>query len=373
MKRLLSAFLAMTTAVALAGCGSSSGQSQTTAAATTAAAAETTAAEETTEAAEETTEAAAEEISYPEMTLLYDTTCTEASTSGQGALLTVQYIEETINGAVKVDKHDNYSLFAQDQIIPAVMSGELAISATTAAYMADYMPKLTVLASAYLFSSFDHWKNYYNSEDWLALTDEIAAETNVRVIGVSNKGGRTINLTTDKKILTRADMSGISLRMPNSDSWLFLGEALGGNPVPVVGADIYMALQTGMVDAQENPVGNTLDMGLYEVTKSVTLTNHMYLEDWFIVNEDVWQSMTPKLQQVMRDAVAVGYDYVTDSCWSELENQMKEISEEYGIVFYDMTDEERGAYREEVLQYYFDKGQADSWDMDLYEVIQSYQ
>lgn len=309
---------------------------------------------------------------FPEMTLLYDTTCTEVSTSGQGALLTVEYIEEQTGGAVKVDKHDNYSLYPQDQIIPAVMSGELAMSATTAAYMADYMPKLTVLASAYLFSSFDHWESYYNSEEWLALTDEIAAETNVRVLGVSNKGGRTINLKEDRKVLSRADMEGVSLRMPNSESWLFLGEALGGSPVPVVGGDIYMALQTGMVDAQENPVGNTLDMGLYEVTKSVTLTNHMYLEDWFIMNEDVWQSMTPELQEVIREAVAVGYDYVTDTCWNSLEEQMVQINEEFGITFYDMTDEERGAYREEVLQYYFDKGQADAWDMDLYEEIQSF-
>lgn len=359
MKRIISILMVLVMVFAVAACGQT---------------AQTQPAEDKTDsaAAAEPAESGAAAAEFPKMTLLYDTTCTEASTSGQGALVTVKYIEDATNGAVTVDKHDNYSLFAQDQIIPAVMSGELAMSATTAAYMADYMPKLTVLASAYLFSSFDHWKNYYNSEDWLALTDEIAQETNIRVIGVSNKGGRTINLTTDKKILHRSDMAGISLRMPNSESWLFLGEALGGNPVPVVGADIYMALQTGMVDAQENPIGNTLDMGLYEVTKSVTLTNHMYLEDWFIVNEDVWQSMTPEMQQVMRDAVAAGYDYVTDSCWSSLEQQMKDIAEQYGIVFYDMTDEERGTYREEVLNYYFEKGMADSWDMDLYDVIQSY-
>ena len=308
----------------------------------------------------------------PSMTLLYDTTCTEASTSGQGALVTVKYIEEQTNGKVKVDKHDNYSLFPQDQIIPAVMSGDLAMSATTAAYMADYMPKLKVLASAYLFSSFDHWKNYYNSKDWLEVTDEIAKETGVRVIGVSNKGGRTINLVRDQKILHRSDLAGTTIRMPNSESWLFLGEALGANPVPVVGGDIYMSLQTGMVKGQDNPVGNTLDMGLYEVTKSVTLTNHMYLEDWFIVNEKVWQSMGPELQQILRDAVAAGYGYVTDYCWSALQQQMEEISAEQGIVFYDMTDDERGTYRKEVLQYYFDKGMAADWDMDLYDAIQAY-
>lgn len=315
--------------------------------------------------------ASADYENIPEMTLLYDTTCTEASTSGQGALITVKEIEEMTGGKVKVDKYDNYSLYPQDQIIPAVMSGELAMSATTAAYMADYMPKLSVLGSAYLFSSFKHWHDYYNSEEWLALTDEIAETLNIRVLGISNKGGRTINLIKDQKVLHRSDLAGIPLRMPNSEAWLFLGEALGGNPVPVVGADIYMALQTGMVEAQENPVGNTLDMGLYEVTKSVTLTNHMYLEDWFIMNEDVWKSMTPELQEIIRKAVQDGYDYVTDYCWSNLETQMKDISEKYGIVFYDMTDEERGAYREEVLQYYFDQGKAD-WDMDLYNVIQSY-
>lgn len=318
------------------------------------------------------TVAAAALADYTPITILYDSTCTDSSTSGQGSAIMVKYIEETSGGVVKVDAHSNYSLFPQDQIIPAVMSGQLAMSATTAAYMADYMPKLKVLASAYLFSSFNHWKTYYNSQDWLDLTDEIAAETGIRVIGVSNKGGRTINLKEDRKVLTRADMAGVKLRMPNSDSWLFLGEALGGNPIPVVGGEIYNALQTGMVDAQENPVGNTFDMGLYEVTKSVTLTNHMYLEDWFIVSEAVWQSLNAETQQLLRDAVAAGYDFVTSTCWDNLETQKVDIAEKFGIVFYDMTDEERGAYRAEVLQYYFDKGQAADWDMDLYDVIQSY-
>lgn len=214
--------------------------------------------------------ALAEAPEYDEVTILYDSTCTETSTSGVGSQIIVDYIQEKSGGKVSVDAHSNYSLFPQDQIIPAVMSGQLGMSATTAAYMADYMPKLTVLGSAYLFSSYDHWKAYYSSQDWLDLTDEIAAETGVRVIGVSNKGGRTINLKDDRKVLTRADMDGVKLRMPNSDSWLFLGEALGGNPIPVVGGEICTALQTGVVDAQENPVGNTLDMGLYEITKSVT-------------------------------------------------------------------------------------------------------
>lgn len=316
--------------------------------------------------------ALAEAPEYDEVTILHDSTCTETSTSGVGSQIIVDYIQEKSGGKVSVDAHSNYSLFPQDQIIPAVMSGQLGMSATTAAYMADYMPKLTVLGSAYLFSSYDHWKAYYSSQDWLNLTDEIAAETGVRVIGVSNKGGRTINLKDDRKVLTRADMDGVKLRMPNSDSWLFLGEALGGNPIPVVGGEIYTALQTGVVDAQENPVGNTLDMGLYEITKSVTLTNHMYLEDWFIVSEQLWQSLNADTQQLLRDAVAEGYGYVTSTCWDELENQKKEIAEKYGITFYDMTDEERGAYRQEVLQYYFDKGQADAWDMELYDVIQSY-
>ena len=82
--------------------------------------------------------------------------------------------------------------------------------------------------------------------------------------------------------------------------------------------------------------------------------------------------MTPELQEIMIKAVADGYDYVTGYCWDNLEVQMKEISEQYGIVFYDMTDEERGAYREEVLQYYFDNGKTADWDMDLYETIQAY-
>lgn len=93
---------------------------------------------------------------YTKTTILYDSTCTESSTSGIGSQIMVDYIQNTSEGVVTVDAHSNYSLFPQDQIIPAVMNGQLSMSATTAAYMADYMPKLKVLASAYLFSSFNH-------------------------------------------------------------------------------------------------------------------------------------------------------------------------------------------------------------------------
>ena len=72
--------------------------------------------------------AMAEEKEYTNVTILYDSTCTETSTSGIGSQIIVDYIQDNSNGAVTVDAHSNYSLFPQDQIIPAVMSGQLGMT-----------------------------------------------------------------------------------------------------------------------------------------------------------------------------------------------------------------------------------------------------
>ena len=84
-----------------------------------------------------------------------------------------------------------------------------------------------------------------------------------------------LNLRTEKEIKTPADLAGVKLRMPGSDTWLFLGKALGANPLPVAFGEIYTALQTGAIDGQDNPLPTVRAAKFYEVTKQIVMTDHL--------------------------------------------------------------------------------------------------
>jgi TRAP-type C4-dicarboxylate transport system substrate-binding protein len=115
-------------------------------------------------------------------------------------------------------------------------------------------------------------------------------------------GRRQVNLRTEKEIRTPADLAGVKLRMPNTEAWLFLGTALGANPVPLAFTEIYTALQSGAVDGQDNPLPTVRDSRFYEVTKQIVLTSHLVDQNYVAFSKRVWDRFTPAQQATLQKA-----------------------------------------------------------------------
>jgi C4-dicarboxylate-binding protein DctP len=106
----------------------------------------------------------------------------------------------------------------------------------------------------------------------IAISERRSERTGKRIpedIGVGNGGSRQITNNV-REIKTPADMKGLKIRTPNMQSIIECMKALGANPVTIPYADLYMALKTGVVDGQENPLANIGDMKFYEVQKYMT-------------------------------------------------------------------------------------------------------
>jgi TRAP-type C4-dicarboxylate transport system substrate-binding protein len=121
--------------------------------------------------------------------------------------------------------------------------------------------------------SFEHWKAYVNSD----LFDEMAGE-------YKNISGNTIatmtyygarHVTSNKPILAPADMDGLKIRTPNAPAYQMFPKATGANPTPMAFAEVYLALQQGVVDAQENPLPTIQFKKFYEVQSNINLTGHI--------------------------------------------------------------------------------------------------
>src|SRR3989339_809652 len=199
-----------------------------------------------------------------------------------------EVVERVSAGNIKVKTYDSASLFKQEQEVSAVKSGQADITATAAPWLTDGSPWISMFTAGYIFKSYDHMTTVLNGEIGKQAFERVAKEQGIRPLGAQYLGTRQLNMVKDVWIKTPDDLKGVKLRMPNSDSWLFLGRALGANPTPISFSELYMALQPKTVDGQDNPLPSTKNAKFFEVTKSITLTNHLVDSVWPAINEAKW-------------------------------------------------------------------------------------
>lgn len=276
-------------------------------------------------------------------------------------------IEKSTEGRVKVEIHHSSSLYNQDNERQALMRGNLEMAYTSAPWMAEFVPSLNMFTAGYMFKDYDHMTKVLNGEIGKQVFEEVVEKTGVRPLGAFYLGSREINLRENKEVKTPEDLKGVKLRMPNTPSWLFLGEALGANPTPLAFSELYMALSTGAVDGQDNPLPTVQNAKFYEVTKSISLTHHIIDSTWPTINEEVWQEMGPELQEKMYAAVEKAREF-TDQTNLKAEAELVEFMKQQGLT---VTEPDREAFSTQVLNKYLENKEiTKDWNMDLYQQVQ---
>lgn len=275
-------------------------------------------------------------------------------------------VERVSGGNIKVKTYDSASLFKQEQEVSAVRSGQADITATAAPWLTDGSPWISMFTAGYIFKSYDHMTKVLNGPIGKAMFERVAKEQGIRPLGAQYLGTRQLNMVKDVWIKTPEDLKGVKLRMPNSDSWIFLGKALGANPTPISFSELYMALQTKTIDGQDNPLPTDKNAKFYEVTKSITLTNHFVDSVWPAINEARWQSLSDQQKGWIMEGVQAGIKYC-DETNLKAEAELVDFFKKAGLKVYNADID---AFSKHVLQLYLDSAYAKKWDMGVYKQIQ---
>jgi len=319
---------------------------------------------ETTQANEEsTTVAPADE----EVTLIFSVNAVPGDAHYEAMMKFKEVAEAKSNGSIKVDTFHSGSLFKQDQELAAVKSGQADIVYMSASWLGEGSPWISMFSAGYMFKSYEHMTATLNGEVGQEVFDRVVSEQSIRPLKAFYLGTRQVNLVKDKEIKVPADLNGVNLRMPNSDAWLFLGKALGANPTPIAFSELYMALQTGTVDGQDNPLPTVQSAKFYEVTKSISITNHLVDSVWPTINEAKWQSLSDNQKTVVLEAMEEARA-VCDETNLNREAELIEFFKEQGLsVYYADID----AFSEEVLAKYIEnKDMTATWDLELFDKVQ---
>lgn len=207
------------------------------------------------------------------------------------------------HGAVNIEIFPNGSLVSAAQELNALQNNTVQMVETSGDEYQNLVGAGMIYEMPYLFTNYNEEVQTFNSKPGQTLVGLIDKTLGVHVLGLFDLGPRELDLATTNHISTPADMKGIKLRMPGGPYWATLGAALGGSVTPVAFTEIYLSLETGVIQAQDNPLPTDVADKFYEVTKQIVLTNHVIEPLMPVINEVTWNKLSPAEQADLQKTV----------------------------------------------------------------------
>lgn len=272
-------------------------------------------------------------------------------------LMFKENVEKALPGQIAVQVHGASSLFRQGTEVPALQRGNLEMSTMTTFEVEQQMPEYGILSSGYLFRDYDHLAKVMRGPIGKEYYDAVAAKMGIQIIEVSYLGTRQLNLREAKDVRTPADLAGVKLRMPGGPGWLALGKGLGVSPTPMAMGEVYLAIKTGTVDGQDNPLSLTKNNNLHEVTKQIVLTSHLVQPVFYAIAKPFWDKLGPAQQEALRKAARESSKFNDDSRLAE-ERQLVDFFTKAGLK---VSTPDIAAFRASVDKQYAESGLAAKW------------
>lgn len=266
-------------------------------------------------------------------------------------------LEELAPGRFDIQLYDSGSLFPQGADLDALQRGNAEVTYLSFQLIADNIPEFGLLTAGYLFQSPQHYRAFMASDIGAEFKQRVSDDIGVQLLDTCYLGTRQLNLRQARDVQTPEDLAGLKLRMPSSDAWLFLGEALGASPTPLPFGEVYLALQTGTIDAQDNPLPTVEAAKFYEVTEQIVLTSHLVDGVNIAVNNQTWEQLTDEEKAAMTEAAVASCNWNNDRRIAE-EARLVKFFEEQGL---QVVSPDVNAFREHVQAYYLNSDRAASW------------
>ncbi len=276
-----------------------------------------------------------------------------------------QELDRLAPGQFDVEIHLNGTLFKQGTEPAAMQRGNLEMAMISAFDISKQIPEWSIFTAGYLLRDPQHQTKVFESDIGQEMYRLVEDKMGIKILSVGYLGTRQLNLRTEKEVKTPADLAGVKLRMPGSDTWLFLGKALGANPLPVAFGEIYTALQTGAIDAQDNPLPTVRAAKFYEVTKQVVLTDHLVDAIFLSLAGSTWKKLDDKQKTAVTSAAQAAVRFNNENRVKE-EAELSDFFKAQGLKVYKPDVE---AFRTQVQKTYLESELSKAWPKGMVDRV----
>ncbi len=229
----------------------------------------------------------------------------------EGALMAAEAINEATEGRYEVEVFPASSLGKEAGLNEGLTLGTVDIIYTGAGFAGSIYGPISITDFPFTLRSLDHWKAYGQSDLFKELSAGFEKASGGSVVAAISYYG-TRHVTSNRPILTPADIKDVKIRVPNAPAYVLFPKAAGANPTPMAFAEVYLALQQGVVDAQENPLPTIQAKKFHEVQTDINLTGHITNSTLTVASGSLLSGMSDTDRAAVIKALQDSADWVTE-------------------------------------------------------------
>ncbi|MCC6377819.1 MAG: sialic acid TRAP transporter substrate-binding protein SiaP [Burkholderiales bacterium] len=208
-------------------------------------------------------------------------------------------IKKRTNGKFDIEVFPASSLGKETDINQGMLLGTVDMIISGPSFAARSYPRLGIAYYPFIFRDADHLIAYSKSPVFAEMVNEFRAKTGIQMTAYTYYGAR--QTTAQKPFTDCAGMKGLKIRVPDVPAYTAMPKACGANPTPIPFAEVYLALQTGTVDAQENPLTTIEAKKFYEVQKAIMMTGHIVDGLVTQIAPHVWNKLNDQEKKIFTD------------------------------------------------------------------------
>ena len=238
------------------------------------------------------------------------------------------FLDSISHGEMKVQIYPGAQLGKEREALELLQIGTLDITKVSAALMENFIQDFELFGYPYLFNDIEHFHRALHG----AFKDTLFSHVNsIKLVGLTFLDAGSRNIYTAKKPISDVnDLNGLKLRVMQSNTMINMAKSLGASPTPIAMAELFTALQQGMVDGAENNLPTFYASRHFEVCNYFHLTEHVFVPDIFVFSEYKWNKLTTAQRKLILQAAeetAVFHEHV----WAAAEKNALENLKKEGV------------------------------------------
>ena len=253
-------------------------------------------------------------------------------------------IKKRSNGKFDIQVFPASSLGKETDINQGLQLGTVDMIISGPSFAARSYPRFGIAYYPFIFRDGEHLLAYAKSPVFKEMVDEFRAKTGIQVTAYTYYGARH---TTSQKAFTNCEgMKGLKIRVPDVPAYTATPKACGANPTPIAFAEVYLALQNGTVDAQENPLTTIEAKKFYEVQKAIMLTGHIVDGLTTQIAPHIWNKLTDAEKTMFTDVTREAASRAT----AEIKKREGELVDEFKKKGLQIVAVDRKSFQDAVLK-----------------------
>ena len=212
-----------------------------------------------------------------------------------------ELVKERTDGELVIELFPGGQLGDQRDTLEGLQAGTIDMSKADDGYLVNYIKDYSVLSLPFMFENYDHLAAVLDSDIIADLDARLLEKSGLRTLGWSFTGFRQFYL--DESVQELDDFNGKNIRAPEIDVYIKTIESLGANPTPTPWGEVYLGLETGLVQGFESSPADAVAISADEVIKNVLVTNHIQASAAIVISEKAWERLSAEQQKILQEVV----------------------------------------------------------------------